>query len=333
MHSKTKKPVEKGDIDAIIESAFGSTAEAIQAQGDGMYNAAYLVDVQGRGKVFLKVAPPPDVTVMTYERDIMRTEAKVYQLVREQTTVPAPELLCSDFSHRIVDRDWIVLSALEGTPWNKLKKRCSESQLERVRQELGGYTAQMHRVVGTRFGYPADLEHPACQRWDTAFLRMVDNVLADGEKMRVKLPAPVEAIQHVMHSNRSFLQEVTRPQLVHFDMWEGNIFLRADKAGYRVEGIVDCERAFWGDPYADFVSNTALFRDIEQESAFLEGYRQASGSPVLFTPSVRRRLDLYRAYLYLIMLVEIPYREYGKAYSLFRGHIVRSFKRVWSRLQ
>ena len=99
-----------------------------------------------------------------------------------------------------------------------------------------------------------------------------------------------------------------------------------------MEGIVDCERAVWGDPCADFVSNIALFRDIEQETAFLEGYNQASESPLVFTPSVRRRLDLYRAYLYMIMLVEIPYREYGKAYSLFRVHVARSLKQVLARL-
>ena len=332
MHSKTKRPVEKSDVDAIIESACGSTAETIQELGDGMYNAAYLVHVQGQGKVFLKVAPPADVTVMTYERDIMRTEAQIYQLICARTAVPVPTLLCSDFGHRIIDRDWILLSALEGTPWNKLKKRCSESQLETARRELGGYTAQMHQVVGTRFGYPADLDHPACQRWEPAFLRMVDHVLADGAKMRVKLPLPAETIEHKMHSNRSCLQEVACPRLVHFDMWEGNVFLQPDGAGYRVEGIVDCERAFWGDPCADFVSNIALFRDIEQETAFLEGYNQASESPLVFTPSVRRRLDLYRAYLYMIMLVEIPYREYGKAYSLFRVHIARSLKQVLARL-
>lgn len=332
MHSKTKRPVETSDIGAITESVFGSTTTKIQELGDGMYNAAYLVDVRGQGRAVLKVAPPADVKVMTYERDIMRTEEKVYQLIRAQTAMPVPKLLDSDFSHRVVDRDWMVLSALEGIPWNKLKGRCSESQLDAVRQELGGYTAQMHRLEGPRFGYPADLDHPACQRWDTAFLRMVDNVLADGEMMHVELPLPTETIRQKMYASRSCLQEVTCPRLVHFDMWEGNIFLQLDRDRYRIEGIVDCERAFWGDPYADLVSNIAIFRDIEQEHAFLKGYNRASESPVVFTPGVRRRLDLYRAYLYLIMLVEIPYREYGEEYGQFRAYIARSLEEVLARL-
>lgn len=66
---------------------------------------------------------------------------------------------------------------------------------------------------------------------------------------------------------------------------------------------------FWGDPLADFVS-LALLDDIEKDQDFLAGYRDAGGR-VRFDRSERLRLALYRAYLYLIMLVETVPRAAG----------------------
>ncbi|HEY6789746.1 MAG TPA: hypothetical protein VI365_20805, partial [Trebonia sp.] len=65
--------------------------------------------------------------------------------------------------------------------------------------------------------------------------------------------------------------------------------------------------AFWGDPLAEFVS-LALFGDIEQDTAFLHGYRVAGGA-VTFDSATRQRLSLYQAYLYLIMWVEAVPRQ------------------------
>ncbi|MFK4263794.1 hypothetical protein [Streptomyces milbemycinicus] len=59
---------------------------------------------------------------------------------------------------------------------------------------------------------------------------------------------------------------------------------------------------FWGDPVADFVS-LALLGNVEDDADFLSGYAAVAGPP-RFDGSVRLRLALYRASLYLIMLVE-----------------------------
>lgn len=104
-----------------------------------------------------------------------------------------------------------------------------------------------------------------------------------------------------MHRHEPLLEPVTTPVLVHFDLWDGNILLD----GGRVSGIVDAERAFWGDPVAEFVSLT-LFRELDTPLA--EGYRTAGG-PAPFDLPARRRLALYRVYLDLIMLVEMTPRK------------------------
>lgn len=77
----------------------------------------------------------------------------------------------------------------------------------------------------------------------------------------------------------------------------------------RIGGLIDGERMFWGDPLADFVS-LALLGDIEDDTDFLTGYRKAGGRAD-FDTAARRRLALYRSYLYLIMLIETVPRAVG----------------------
>ena len=136
---------------------------------------------------------------------------------------------------------------------------------------------------------------------------MVNAVLADAETFAVTLPRPVADIQEWFDARAPVLDEVTTPVLVHFDLWDGNILVESTAAGHRIGALIDAERAFWGDPLADFVS-LALFGDIEQDPAFLRGYR-AGGGTATFDFAARQRLSLYRTYLYLIMWVEAVPRQ------------------------
>jgi aminoglycoside phosphotransferase (APT) family kinase protein len=92
------------------------------------------------------------------------------------------------------------------------------------------------------------------------------------------------------------------------DLWDGNILVESGSGGRRVGALIDAERAFWGDPLADLVS-LALFHDIEQDAAFLRGYRDAGGQ-VAFDAAERERIALYRASLHLIMWIEAAPRQY-----------------------
>jgi hypothetical protein len=74
-----------------------------------------------------------------------------------------------------------------------------------------------------------------------------------------------------------------------------------------VEGIIDGERAFYGDPIAELVS-LALFTDPEQLPGLLPGYLGRS-----LTDRERTRLRLYTSYLYLIILTEDATRGFDPA--------------------
>ncbi|MFD5828792.1 phosphotransferase family protein [Lentzea sp. NPDC060358] len=251
----------------------------------GTYNTAYRITTSGGGFV-LKVAPSPDAPRMTYERDLMRTEAAFYRAARGHA--PVPQVVHADFTRTLVPSDFLLMTEVPGHALTSL----TAPERAALRAQLGEVVAGLHEVTGTGFGYP---QLGLAPTWRRGFLSMVDSVLADAARFGVELPLPAGEISALLRSRAGLLDEVDRPVLVHFDLWDGNVL-----AGHgRVTGLVDGERAFWGDPLAEFVS-LALFGDIERDPDFLAGYGAAP-----FTSGDRARLALYRAHLYLIMLVEV----------------------------
>ncbi len=122
---------------------------------------------------------------------------------------------------------------------------------------------------------------------------MIDGLLADAAAWAV----PVPRMDLPFHA----LRGVTRPALLHFDLWDGNVLVAPDGS---LSGLVDGERYLYGDPLLDLVS-PALLRRIEDEPdhPFLAGYRSAR-----FDEAARTRLALYRVHLYLLMIAEGPSR-------------------------
>ncbi|WP_106196744.1 phosphotransferase family protein [Umezawaea tangerina] len=304
MHSDTKRKLTGSELSSITRRATGAgLAEHVELT-DGMFNAAYRLTTDDGRVVVLKVAPPPGTPLMTYERDIMRTEVMAFRLMAAHG-VPVPEVLHAEDG-------LLVMSCLDGGSWASLDQELAPGARASLRRELGGIVARLHRIEGDSFGYP---EGPGGDTWRGAFLAMVASVLADADVFGVGLP---EGLSDWFQARSAVLDEVTTPVLVHFDLWPGNIFV--DPAAPAVVGIIDPERAFWGDPLADFVS-LALFGDIEDEPDFLLGY-----GAVDLTESARQRVRLYRVYLYLIMIVECAPRgfvgeDHEKAVRFYRERL------------
>ncbi len=96
-----------------------------------------------------------------------------------------------------------------------------------------------------------------------------------------------------------YLDAVTTPHFIHSDCWDSNVFVKEDK----VVGILDFERALWGDPLIE-----SIFRLSEPNQ--LGGYGKT-----VFTSQEIARCKLYNVYLYLIMVIEFKYRYYDNDWS------------------
>lgn len=274
----------------------------------GTFNAVHLVHLADGTRLVVKIPPGPGVPVLRYEQGLLATEALYYRLASECPGVTVPAVIAVDAAG--VPGGYLVMAECPGSPWPELTPLPGGGELAELRAELGRQVARLHTITGTGFGYPFRALAPLRGSWREAFGDMVNAVLADARRFAVTLPRPAAEVQELFAAQAPVLDEVTTPVLVHFDLWDGNILVESGPSGRRIGALIDAERAFWGDPLAEFVS-LALFADIEQDTAFLHGYRSAGGT-VTFSAAARRRLSLYRAYLYLIMWVEAVPRRYGQ---------------------
>ncbi|MFE7467637.1 phosphotransferase family protein [Streptomyces sp. NPDC057499] len=275
----------------------------------GTYNTVVRVALdQGRDWV-LKI-PPRAEAGLAYERALLTGEVAFYESAATAAdTDVVPRVVYSETGAGTVAGPYLIMTARPGAPWHEAADSLEENERLRLREELGRLVARLHAVTGPGFGYPGQPLGPLTSTWREAFTAMAGAVLDDAEQYAAWLPRSTAEIRETFAAASNVLDDVTRPALVHFDLWQGNLLLAGPPGGRRLSGLIDGERMFWGDPVADFVSS-ALFADMEDDKAFLSGYASAGGEAA-FDGSVRLRLALYRVYLYLIMLVEVEPRQAG----------------------
>jgi fructosamine-3-kinase len=236
---------------------------------------------------------------------MMRKEILIYKTIETLQDIPAPQLLASDTSRTIIARDYMFTEKFSGKPFNKIKENLSTETIQSIEKEIGVYAARMHTHMGNAFGYFGDGPGSSCQNWQGAFLAFTDALLADSEALDVQLPLSISQFHNLFHKNAEALETITEPSLVHWDMWAGNIFVIPENDTFRVEGIIDWERALWGDPEIE----TAMCCKFYGQT-FFEGY----GRDLLAGDEAKTRQCMYRLYLWLIMLTEEKVRFEGAAH-------------------
>ncbi|NGN68835.1 aminoglycoside phosphotransferase family protein [Streptomyces sp. A7024] len=287
----------------------GVPAVHYETLSGGTYNTVVRAHLTDAAEPWvIKLPPQATHPHLSYETRLLHAEATFYEAASTLPDVPVPRLVRHEPAP---PNPHLIMTSCPGSPWHSANGDVAFSERHRLRRDLGGHVARLHTLTGPGFGYPAEPFGPLTATWREAFTAMTTALLDDAERYDATLPVGFTECRALLASAASSdaLDEVTRPTLVHFDLWDGNLLLDGSPGDRRLSGIIDGERMFWGDPLADCVS-LALFGDIEDDRAFLEGYAK-EGDPLRFDAPARRRLALYRAYLYLIMLVESVPRAYS----------------------
>ncbi|MBN1874048.1 MAG: aminoglycoside phosphotransferase family protein [Anaerolineae bacterium] len=300
MQSASKIKLSHALIQSLVTHHFGSAMRVQTAEEltEGYFSTAYRLDLTDGRSWVLKVSTPSHVRVLRYEYDIMAAEVAAMRLLRERTSLPVPEIYCYDTSRVLLDNEFFLMACLPGKPLHRVRGELSPDVQRQINQQIGGYLREINAIEGVAFGYGSE-NTPRFANWRDAFDAMLQTILQDGEDMQVELPLTYPAYHELARQHYAVLDEITTPRLVHWDLWDGNIFFDVDTQS--IMGIIDHERALWGDPLME-----VNFGGYDPTSDFAVGY----GTPVLNTPAQRTRRALYNLYLFLIMVIETYYRQY-----------------------
>ncbi len=301
MESSTKHRRNRAQLDAMVRRVLdgvclASTEDAVTELRDGWFNAAYTLRLDDGRRVVVKIAPPPGADVMTYEQGILATEVATMRLVATNPTIPLPAVLGEDSSGEVCSSPYFVMEFIEGQTLAQVASELDPVTLTAIRRQTGEIVREINTFTGPWFGCPG---HPGLQAptWRDAFDRIVGSVLDDGIRKGLDFGQPVDEIRALLARHAPTLDEVTRPQLVHWDVWDANVFV----ADGRVTALIDFERALWGDPLME-----AQFRQFrEPVTDAMRGYGRTT-----FTRAEQRRLELYALHLALVMKTECAFRNY-----------------------
>ncbi|GHO51022.1 phosphotransferase family protein [Ktedonospora formicarum] len=302
MESKTKNRKTREQITQMVERAFSgitlaNSDDAIRTLDEGWFNAAYDLRLADGREVILKIAPLKDAEVLAYEKDIMTTEVATMRLVRENPAIPVPEIYYVDTARDICDSDYCFMEKLTGDNYGPVKASLSPAMQEAIDRQIGTICREINSFTGPHFGYAGNSD--LCgDAWKETFIKIVDAVLEDGYRKQANYGYTSGEVHDAVLKHASSLEAVTTPQLIHWDAWDRNFFVKKGK----VTGIIDFERALWADPLMESIFRALAFGGI---SDMMRGYGKTT-----FTHEELERCHLYTLYLALVMNIECYYREY-----------------------
>jgi aminoglycoside phosphotransferase (APT) family kinase protein len=247
----------------------------------GKFNSSYFVS-SAAGEYVLRIAPPDEAVFCFYERGMMKQEPDIHRMLLERTTVPVARIVAFDGSRALVDRDYMLMERLPGVPLTEAAVDPSP-----VFRQLGAMLAQCHAIRAGRYGYlgahrPMEPQESWVEAFGVMWRALLDDVEATGHydrDERAGLEALLEG--HLGHFDRP-----VDSSFLHMDIWHQNVLVELDG---RVTGVVDWDRALWGDPEIEFAVLDYCGVSVP---AFWEGY----GTERDLSPAAQVRRVFYLLY-------------------------------------
>ena len=316
MISMTKNTQSTETLKQMAQKAFPREAcTEILELTEGYFNVAYLLRFDSGRESVLKIAPPKDARIMSYEKNIMYSEITAMRLAAQKTDVPVAEILFFDDSITLCSSPYFFMEKLEGDSLSSLADSLPESDIKEIRKDTGILNRKINSITGEQFGYMG-LPQMQNKNWYMVFCCMIDMALTDAEVMSVDLKISVPKLKGYLEKSKALFEQVTIPRLVHWDLWDGNIFIKNG----RITGLIDWERSMWADPLME-----VGFRTYRQEPDFLLGY----GIEALSFEEQLRAL-WYDIYVTMLAAQECAYRQYDttQMYDWATGMLTEKFSQL-----
>jgi aminoglycoside phosphotransferase (APT) family kinase protein len=276
----------------MCRRAFGAGVQlhSIQEIGGGTFNTVYLIELVDKSKTILRLAPPPTADILWEDIALMRRECQILPFFASIAAL-LPRILVADFTHQVVGRDYMFQSFIEGERWDYIEADLTPAENLELWRQLGHIVKQIHTTTGEKFGWP----YPGHQfsAWSELVIDRLDRLAASMRQANLDTTDFV-AILDIVRRHAALLDQVQEPCLLHGDLWLFNILVNRNDGTPQITGIIDVDRAWWGDPMADWLMFLLEDRRGEPEwdqpqAAFWQAY-----GPPAETSSSRFRREVYK---------------------------------------
>ena len=291
----TKNRQSRETISRMAQKAFPdkSIAEIIELT-EGMCNVTYDITFKDGTESILKIAAKDRRGNTSNEVDLMRAEINAMKLVSENCSFKVAKIQYYDTSNTVCDGNYFFMEKLKGDNFSLVRANMSEAMIATVDTEMGKISRELSKLKNPEFGFLGEEK-----RYDSLYnfvKKMLENLISDAKNKDIDILYDDRTFLDLLEKDKPAFDLVHDASLVHWDMWEGNVFV---KDGH-VSGIIDWERALWGEPFMD-----DRFRMHNRGRHFLEGFGQTT-----FSEEESIRLRWYDVILYLTMMIEVFYREF-----------------------
>lgn len=291
MDSTTKAKVTDDQISKMVELANIKDVTKIEELKGGEFNLAYKIFTKNSDYI-LKIGPDKNTNTLKYEKGIMEIELWAYEEIKNNTNIKIPKIIFS--SNEIIGNHWFIMSVIEESLFCDAK--LTDEEYYNWQFQFGENLAELHNIKNEKFGYQQIGLH---NTWKEAYYDMIFNLIEDAEKQGANLPDLANILRFIKKWD-FVLDDVKVSRLVHYDLFSNNVFI--DKQG-NFAGLIDTERCFFGDYYADFFAIDFLGY-LENNKGLIDGYNSKAEEKIEFTQNARARLALSRLMLGMIMFIE-----------------------------
>lgn len=267
-----QRPLTSYQIEQVCREAFGIGVQVKQARelGVGQFNTTYRIDLDDENAVILRVAPDTAVSVFTHEQNLLQREYNIAPYLSGVSNL-VPRILFADFSHRLIDRDYVFQNFLSGEVWHEIQAELTPAENDALWQELAIITRIIHGTTSNTFGFPPP--ELSFLHWSEALIHIISGMRADMAALRLDTNGTGPFMQALVNG-RHWLDEITTPHLLHGDLWPQNVLVDRQSGSPRIVGLLDAERGLWGDPMAEWI-----FHLLDIPDAFWQTYQQVPTGP------------------------------------------------------
>ncbi|WP_458461121.1 phosphotransferase family protein [Paenibacillus sp.] len=238
----------------------------------GLFNTTYRIQLEHASytDVILRLAPErgempagsASDPLFSFERTMMAAEPVVYEYYRK-AGIPAPNIIACDASGSIIPRTYMFMEFIPSKQLNH--SSISETDKERLYHQLGAYTAIMHQIEGASFGWPqGDGTIKGSDQWSEVLHSFAEETTRKAARAEY-MPGVGEEITAIFMKNKDLFDQVTRPVLVHNDLWEANVLVHVKNGELNIAAIIDGDRSMFADREFEALLST-------ESVAFHEGY-------------------------------------------------------------